>query len=287
MPTLRKPRWLVKPIPAGRHIFEVKELLEDLHLNTVCQSAKCPNLGECFSKGTATFMIMGNICTRDCRFCAVEHGIPEPLAEDEPGRVAEAARRLGLKHVVVTSVTRDDLSDGGARHFVKTIEEVRKIDQNIVIEVLTPDFKGSSANIKVMVEAKPEIFNHNLETISRLYPEVRPEASYRRSLELLRKVKDLDGDIYTKSGLMVGLGEAKDEVLDLMHDLRDVGCNILTIGQYLQPSKDHLEVKEYVHPQIFEEYKREGEKMGFCFVASSPYVRSSYNASDFSDKFIL
>jgi len=191
-----------------------------------------------------------------------------------------------LKHVVVTSVTRDDLSDGGARHFARTIEELRKISQNVVVEVLTPDFKGSSESIKAVVEAGPDIFNHNLETIPRLYPKVRPGAFYKISLELLRRVKVFDGGIYTKSGLMVGLGETMEEVLNVMLDLHGVGCDILTIGQYLQPSKDHLEVKEYVHPKIFEEYKHKGEEMGFSFVASSPYVRSSYNASKFSEKFI-
>ncbi|MBW2039647.1 MAG: lipoyl synthase [Deltaproteobacteria bacterium] len=286
MSILSKPRWLVKKIPTGRRIFEVQELLSDLGLNTVCHFAKCPNIGECFSKGTATFLIMGNICTRNCRFCAIPHGVPEPLADDEPARVAEAARRLRLKHVVVTSVTRDDLSDGGARHFARTIEELRKISQNVVVEVLTPDFKGSSESIKAVVEAGPDIFNHNLETIPRLYPKVRPGAFYKISLELLRRVKVFDGGIYTKSGLMVGLGETMEEVLNVMLDLHGVGCDILTIGQYLQPSKDHLEVKEYVHPKIFEEYKHKGEEMGFSFVASSPYVRSSYNASKFSEKFI-
>jgi len=286
MSKVGKPRWLVKKIPTGGHIFEVQTLLSDLRLNTVCQSAKCPNIGECFSKGTATFMIMGNICTKDCRFCAIQHGLPEPLDHSEPARVAEAARRLGLKHVVVTSVTRDELPDGGAEHFASTIYELRRRMPASIVEVLTPDFKGCVESVKVVVKAKPNIFNHNLETVPRLYPEVRPEASYKRSLELLRKVKDLDSSIYTKSGLMVGLGEMKGEVLELMGDLRDVECDILSIGQYLQPSKEHFEVKEYIRPEIFEEHKRRGEEMGFCFVASSPYVRSSYNASDFSERFI-
>jgi lipoic acid synthetase len=286
MSIVPKPRWLVKKIPTGRRIFEVQELFSALKLNTVCHFAKCPNRGECFSKGTATFLIMGNICTRNCRFCAIPHGTPEPLAEDEPARVAEAARRLQLKHVVVTSVTRDDLPDGGARHFARTIEALRGIRRDIVVEVLTPDFQGSRDSIMTIIEAGPEIFNHNVETIPRLYPKARPEASYEISLELLRRVKAYNGGMYTKSGLMTGLGETREEVMNVMHDLRSVGCDILTIGQYLQPSKDHLQVREYVHPEVFKAYKHRGEELGFRFVASSPYVRSSYNASAFSEGFM-
>jgi len=283
MSILSKPRWLVKKIPTGGRIFEVQKLLSDLELNTVCHFAKCPNRGECFSQGTATFLIMGNICTRNCRFCAIPHGVPEPLAEDEPTRVAEAARRLQLKHVVVTSVTRDDLPDGGAHHFARTIEALRNMRRDIFVEVLTPDFQGSRESIMTIVEARPDIFNHNVETLPRLYPNARPGASYEISLELLRRVKVYDGGMYTKSGLMVGLGETMDEVVSVMLDLRGVGCDILTIGQYLQPSQDHLEVQEYVHPEIFAAYKRKGEEIGYSFVASSPYVRSSYNASIFSE----
>ncbi|MBN1254129.1 MAG: lipoyl synthase [Deltaproteobacteria bacterium] len=276
-----KPRWLVREIPRGRRIFEVQTLLSDLGLNTVCHFAKCPNRGECFSKGTATFLIMGNVCTRNCRFCAISHGVPGPLAEDEPARVAEAARRLHLKHVVVTSVTRDDLPDGGAQHFARTIAALRSIRRDIVVEVLTPDFQGLRESIMTVIEARPNIFNHNVETVPRLYPSARPEASYALSLEVLRGVKKCKGDRYTKSGLMVGLGETRDEVVSVMRDLRGVGCDIVTIGQYLQPSRDHLEVHEYVHPEVFEAYKHMGEEIGFRFVASAPYVRSSYNASAF------
>jgi lipoic acid synthetase len=283
---ISKPRWLVKEIPTGKRIFEVQKLLSDLALNTVCDFAKCPNKGECFSKGTATFLIMGNSCTRDCRFCAVPHGVPGPLAEDEPARVAEASRRLQLKHVVVTSVTRDDLPDGGARHFARTIEALREINRDIVVEVLTPDFRGSRESILTVVEARPDIFNHNVETVPRLYASARPEAGYRISLELLKRAKAYDAGIYTKSGLMVGLGETVNEVVGVMRDLRSVGCDIMTIGQYLQPSQDHLQVWEYVHPGIFEAYKQTGYELGFRFVASAPYVRSSYNASIFSERFM-
>ena len=286
MSIVPKPRWLVKKIPTGGRIFEVQKLLADLELNTVCHFAKCPNRGECFSKGTATFLIMGNICTRNCRFCAIPHGVPQPLADDEPSRVAEAARRLRLKHVVVTSVTRDDLPDGGARHFARTIEALRSIRRDIVVEVLTPDFQGSRDSIMTIIEAGPNIFNHNVETVPRLYPNARPEASYEISLELLRRVKIRNGGMYTKSGLMTGLGETPEEVVGVMHDLRGVGCDIMTIGQYLQPSRDHLPVREYVHPEIFEAYKHTGEELGFRFVASAPYVRSSYNASAFSEGFM-
>jgi lipoic acid synthetase len=286
MALVPKPRWLVKKIPTGGRIFEVEELLADLELNTVCHFAKCPNRGECFSKGTATFLIMGNICTRNCRFCAIAHGTPEPLADDEPARVAEAARRLQLHHVVVTSVTRDDLPDGGARHFARTIEALRSIRRDIVVEVLTPDFQGSRDSIMTIIEAGPDIFNHNVETVPRLYPNARPEASYELSLELLKRVKAFQGGMYTKSGLMTGLGETQEEVVNVMHDLRGAGCDIVTIGQYLQPSRDHLPVREYVHPEIFEAYKHTGEELGFRFVASAPYVRSSYNASAFSEGFM-
>lgn len=213
-------------------------------------------------------------------------GIPEPLDQDEPRRLAEGARRLGLKHVVVTSVTRDDLPDGGAEHFVRTIEEIHKALPESVIEVLTPDFKGVVESIEAIVKAKPDIFNHNVETIPRLYPKVRPKASYKRSLEVLGKVKELDANIFTKSGLMLGLGESKDEVLAVMEDLRKVGCAILTIGQYMQPSEEHLPVEEFIHPQVFEEYGKKGEEMGFLYVASAPLVRSSFHAADFSQRFM-
>jgi lipoic acid synthetase len=253
-----------------------------LKLNTVCESALCPNLGECFARRTATFMILGKVCTRNCRFCAVEGGQPELLDPEEPRRVAEAATRLGLKHVVVTSVTRDDLPDGGAGQFAATIQALREKLPYAIIEVLTPDFQGERKAIASVVEAQPHIFNHNVETVPRLYPRVRPEADYRRSLEVLRTVKELAPSIYTKSGLMVGLGETREEVEQVMADLREINCDILTIGQYLRPSPQHLEVKEFIPPEVFDYYAEAGRKMGFLYVASAPFVRSSYNAAEFS-----
>jgi len=259
-----------------------RRLLEELKLNTVCQSALCPNLGECFSRRTATFMILGNTCTRNCRFCAVQSGQPQPPDPDEPRRVALAAARLGLKHVVVTSVTRDDLPDGGAGQFAATIKSIREYLPGAVIEVLTPDFQGKKEALVKVLEAGPHIFNHNIETVPRLYPEVRPGANYQRSLEILKQVKEMAPGIYTKSGLMVGLGETKEEVEQVMADLRKVNCDILTIGQYLRPSPQHLEVKEYVRPEVFDYYGARGREMGFLYVAAAPFVRSSYNAAEFS-----
>ncbi|MBE3573062.1 MAG: lipoyl synthase [Moorella humiferrea] len=280
----RLPPWLHKQLPSSGNIEATRRLLADLNLNTVCQSALCPNQGECFARRTATFMIMGNTCTRNCRFCAVEHGRPEALDQDEPIRVAEAARRLGLKHVVVTSVTRDDLPDGGAGHFAATISALRAALPQAYIEVLTPDFRGDEKALTTIAFAKPDIFNHNVETVPRLYPEVRPQADYRRSLMVLKKIKDYDPTIYTKSGLMVGLGETADEVLQVMADLRAVGCDILTIGQYLRPSPRHLEIKEFITPETFAWYAEKGREMGFLYVASAPFVRSSYHAAEFSEQ---
>lgn len=278
----RLPPWLHKRIPASGSLEATRRLLEELKLNTVCESALCPNLGECFARRTATFMILGRVCTRNCRFCAVEGGRPEPPDPDEPRRVAQAAARLGLKHVVVTSVTRDDLPDGGAGQFAATIRAVREELPGAVIEVLTPDFKGDRQSLVRVVEAQPHIFNHNVETVPRLYPQVRPEADYRRSLEVLRLVKELSPDVYTKSGLMVGLGETREEVEEVMADLRQVSCDILTVGQYLRPSPRHLEVREFVRPEVFDYYAEVGRKMGFLYIASAPLVRSSYNAAEFS-----
>jgi len=278
------PPWLHKRLPASGDVTATRQLLADLHLHTVCQSARCPNQGECFASRTATFMILGNTCTRNCRFCAVEHGRPEPLDGDEPRRVAEAARRLGLKHVVVTSVTRDDLPDGGAGHFAATITALRQALPEARIEVLTPDFHNNEAALATVAVAHPDIFNHNIETIPRLYPAVRPQADYRRSLKVLQRMKELDASIYTKSGLMVGLGESREEVLAVMADLRAVACDILTIGQYLRPSTGHLEVKEYVAPATFAWYAEKGREMGFLHVAAAPFVRSSYHAAEFGEK---
>jgi lipoic acid synthetase len=274
------PEWLKKRLPTQDKWMQVEDVLEDLNLNTVCQSAECPNQGECFANNTATFMIMGRNCSRNCRFCAVTSAKPEKLDPLEPQHVAEAVKRLGLKYVVITSVTRDDLEDGGVSHFIKTVEEIKKISDDIKIELLTPDFKGEVDILKMLAEANFEVFNHNVETIPRLYSSVRPEAEYQQSLFVLKKMKDLNDQIYTKSGIMVGLGEKKEEVIEVMHDLRDKDVDILTIGQYLQPSSMHLKVKEFITPELFAEYKNIGESLGFRSVVSEPFARSSYHAAE-------
>ncbi len=269
-----------------KQIYKVRNLLRRLDLNTVCEGARCPNIWECFTESTATFMILGNTCTRNCRFCIVAKGSPLLVDEKEPKRLARAVKKLGLKHVVITSVTRDDLADGGASQFFQTIVEVRSINPDVVIELLIPDFEGRKRAIKQVLEARPDIIGHNLETVPSLYGEVRPKASYERSLELLKLVKILQPDIYTKSGLMLGLGEEEQEILGVMEDLRGIDCDILTLGQYLQPSRSHLEIRRFIPPSKFEEYKRVAEKMGFLFVAAGPFVRSSYKAGEFSSRFI-
>lgn len=275
----KRPDWLIKRISNVEKIEETINILSSLSLNTVCEGAQCPNIGECYANGTATFMILGSECTRQCRFCVVSKGKPQHLNPDEPGNIGKASRTLGLKHVVVTSVTRDDLPDGGAEHFAKTVHEIRKHNPKATIELLIPDLQGNWDALKTIVEAKPDIINHNLETVPELYYQVRPEADYKRSLELLKKVKELDSEIHTKSGIMVGLGEMEIEIYDLMNDLRQVDCDVLTIGQYLQPTKDHLEVQKYVMPLKFELYRTIAVKKGFKYVASGSFVRSSYNAS--------
>lgn len=282
----RIPEWLTIRLPRRGQIDDVTNLMRSQNLVTVCEEARCPNLSECWSKKTATFMILGDTCTRSCRFCAVKTGKGGALDADEPRRVAESARALGLKHTVVTSVNRDELADGGAQHFAETIDWLRRLLPGTIIEVLTPDFLGNKRNIQIVVAAKPHIYNHNIETVPRLYRRVRPQARYPRSLQLLQYVKQADPQIYTKSGLMVGLGETKDEVVALLEDLRAHEVDAVTIGQYLRPSKRHLPVEEYVHPDVFAEYKAIGEAMGFLFVASGPFIRSSYNAKEFSDKFL-
>jgi len=251
--------------------------MRSLSLNTVCESAHCPNRGQCFKSGTATFMILGNVCTRNCRFCAVEKGTPCAPDPGEPRRVAEAAKRLGLKHAVVTSVTRDDLPDGGAEQFVKTIAEIKRLLPGTTVEVLIPDFRGNAGSVDMVIAASPDIINHNLETVRQLYKEVRPGADYERSLWLLERVKK--SGILTKTGIMVGLGETKEQVLSLFRDIASFGCDIVTVGQYLAPSRDHLPVKEYVTPEKFEEYAKAALKEGIRYAASAPLVRSSYNAA--------
>jgi lipoic acid synthetase len=255
-------------------------MLDELSLHTVCQSAKCPNRGECFSAGTATFLIMGDACTRGCRFCAVESRLPLPLDPDEPRRVGEAVAKLGLRHVVITTVTRDDLPDGGAAHFVRVIERVRAVAPGAAIEVLTSDFRGRLVDVDTVASARPEVFNHNLETVPRLYPAVRPGADYRRSLAVLARVRETQPDLPTKSGMMLGLGESPDEVVAVMADLLDHGVTMLTLGQYLRPSSAHLPVAEFVMPDVFAHLAREAYDRGFSAVASAPFVRSSYHAGE-------
>jgi lipoic acid synthetase len=278
MEPLRKPPWLKKRIPPFQDLQKVKSILDGAELHTVCEEARCPNLGECFCGGTATFLILGRICTRNCGFCAVEHGISAPADDTEPEKVAHAVRKMGLQYVVITSVTRDDLFDGGASLFAKTIQAIRASNPKIKVELLIPDFQGDLTSLKVVLKECPDVLNHNVETISRLYPEVRPQADYKRSLDLLKKSKELHPHISTKSGFMLGLGETENEVLELLRDLRETGCDFLTIGQYLQPRKDRLSVVRYVSPDEFEEYKRIGEEMGFRAIASGPFVRSSFHA---------
>ena len=278
----RLPPWLKKRLPAGGAGAAVAGLLEELHLVTVCTGARCPNRAECYGRGTATFLILGDRCTRACRFCAIPSGAPLPPRDDEPEAVAEACARMGLRYVVVTSVTRDDLSDGGAEHVARTIRAVRARLGEAKVEVLTPDFKGLTSCVDTVVDARPDVFNHNVETVPRLYPRVRPQASYPRSLEVLAHAKGRAAragiKMATKSGLMVGLGETADEVRQVMRDLRGAGCDILTIGQYLCPSSAHLPVARFVEPGQFATWQQEAKAMGFGAVAAGPFVRSSYQA---------
>lgn len=279
----RLPAWLRMPLPTTDTFGHTRGLLDELQLHTVCESAKCPNLWECWDKGTATFMIAGDRCTRACSFCAVTTAKPFGLEADEPRRVAEAVHRMKLKHIVITAVARDDLNDGGAEHFRRTIESIQKLNPGIIIEVLVPDFNGNDSAIDTVLTASPHIFNHNLETVRRLTPSVRHRATYDRSLSVLAKVKARGGGkIYTKSGMMLGLGEMESEVLTSMEDLRHNGCDLLTLGQYLPPSAKHLPLVEFISPQQFMVYARAAQAMGFIHVASGPLVRSSYHADNFS-----
>jgi lipoic acid synthetase len=285
----RLPEWLRIKLPTSDSFAQTRNLLGELKLHTVCESAKCPNHWECWEKGTATFMIAGDRCTRACGFCAVATAKPLPLEADEPLRVAEATRRMKLRHVVITAVARDDIADGGAEHFRQTIEKVRELNPKTVIEVLVPDFQDSDASIDAVLAANPNIFNHNLETVRRLTPDVRHRATYDRSLSVLRKAKQIQNSklktqnsFFTKSGMMLGLGERDEEVLAALADLRAAGCDILTLGQYLQPSVKLLPVKEFVSPEKFAFFKRQAEALGFIHVASGPMVRSSYHADEFN-----
>jgi len=282
-PRQRLPEWLRIRLPTTDAFAHTRALLDELKLHTVCQSARCPNHWECWEKGTATFMIAGDRCTRACGFCAVDTAKPFPLEIDEPARVAEAVRRMALKHVVITAVARDDLPDGGADHFRRTIEATRSLQPWIVIEVLTPDFNDRDAAINTVLAARPNIFNHNLETVRRLTPVVRSRATYDRSLSVLCKAKARGlAQLFTKSGLMLGLGETEEELFSALSDLRRAGCDILTLGQYLQPTLRHLPVVEYVSPPRFQEYGERARAMGFVHVSSGPLVRSSYHADEFT-----
>ena len=276
----QKPRWLKKRLPTGPEYEQVKQLIGQDRLHTVCQEAKCPNIWECFSQQTATFLIMGSRCTRNCQFCSVAQGPFEPPDPAEPVRVAEAARQMGLSYVVITSVTRDDLSDGGAVFFADTIEAVHRRMPSAKVEVLIPDFQGNAQALQTVLNARPDILNHNIETVPRLYPIVRPQARYRRSLQLLARVQKYAPEIPTKSGLMLGLGESFKEIRATLKDLIEAGCRILTLGQYLQPSKAHLPVKRFVSPDEFDNWKHTALEMGFSEVASGPFVRSSYHARE-------
>jgi lipoic acid synthetase len=278
-PARRLPSWLKRKLPLGNGHFFTQELLRELRLETVCENARCPNRPECYARRTATFMILGNICTRPCGFCSVPKGQPDDLEDDEPARVAEAALRLGLRHVVITSVTRDDLPDGGADHFRRCILAVRE-RTGAVVEVLTPDFLGDLSAVDRVLEAAPEVFNHNMETVPRLYKKVRGRASYQRSLDVLAHVKQCSPATVTKSGLMLGLGETTEELFDVLGDLRAAGCDTLTLGQYLAPTLKHIPVARYVTPAEFDEFAARARTLGFVKVAAGPFVRSSYHADE-------
>lgn len=282
--TQRLPEWLTIRLPRPDTIQEVQGMMRQKNLHTVCESARCPNLPECWSKKTATFMILGDTCTRSCGFCAIKVGKGEELDPFEPANVAKVTKDLGLKHVVVTSVARDDLKDEGAEQFARTIRALHNMNPEVIVEILTPDFKAKPDLIKIVVDAGPEIYNHNIETIERLHTVVRPQAKYARTMRVLELVKEMDSKVYTKSGLMLGLGETRDEVVKTLKDLRAVGVDAVTIGQYLRPTMKHLPVAEFIHPNEFKEYEKIGEDLGFAFVASGPFIRSSYNAIEFSKK---
>lgn len=274
----RKPEWMRVRLSSTAHLNKVNSLLKSYNLNTVCEAANCPNRLECFSSKTATFMILGNECTRHCKFCNVTSNPPEAVSFEEPINIAKAIKELGLKHAVITSVTRDDLFDEGANHFFETVTAIKKLNPSISVEVLTPDFNGKKDLIKIVVDANPDVYNHNIETVRSLYATVRPEADYDQSLDVIRMIKEINPNMTTKSGIMLGLGETKDEVIQTLTDLRHVGCDIVTIGQYMQPSEKHIKMVDYIHPDVFKEYEELSYQLGFHAVASSPLVRSSYKA---------
>lgn len=280
MAVTKKPPWIKVKGPSEKCLSDMKSMLDSLNLHTVCESAICPNVGTCFAKGTATFMILGNNCTRNCGFCSVKHGTPLPVDPEEPLHVAQAANMLNLKHVVITSVTRDDLPDGGAKQFAETIHQINQLLPDASTDVLIPEVRGLKENLKIVIDAKPTILAHNLETVPRLYKTARQYSNYETSLKILGWAKEIDPTIYTKSGLMLGLGETREEVLKTMEVLRRVTCDFLTIGQYLRPTPENIEVVEYIHPDIFTQYKEEGKRMGFRYIASAPFVRSSFHAEE-------
>ncbi len=275
---IQKPKWLKVQVRDNTNFPEIEGMIEELSLNTVCREAACPNRIECYSRRTATFMILGRKCTRNCSFCNVEKNIPEAVDDNEPANVAKAINKLNLKHVVITSVTRDDLDDGGSTHFANVIRKVREENSNVKIEVLIPDFLGKKYALQNIADAKPDIIGHNIETVARIFPIIRSLADYDRSMTLLKESKNIDNSIFTKSAIMLGLGETEVEVLKVFEDLRNVDCDFLSIGQYLAPSKEHYPVQEYVHPDAFDYYKEVAQGMGFKYVASGPFVRSSYQA---------
>ncbi len=274
------PRHLKKQLKLGFSNIELKHILQSNKLHTICEEAKCPNIYECFNQGTATFLILGDICTRNCAFCSIKKGTPEQIDPSEPDRLISAIIASNIKHIVITSVTRDDLEDGGTSVFVECVKKIKENFNDKTIEILIPDFKGNNYSIKLLVDANPDIINHNLETVQRLYPQIRPEADYNRSIHLLKNIKKFDQSMITKSGIMIGLGETEDEVIELFKDLREVDCDIITIGQYLAPSKNHFPVKQYISKEQFKEYEKIAYELGFKYAASDVFVRSSYMAGE-------
>lgn len=276
----RHPDWLKVKIGSGPNFTKMKSLLRNAKLHTICEEAKCPNIAECFNRGTAVFLILGDTCTRNCRYCNVNHGIPEPVNQNEPREIAQSVKTLGLSYVVITSVTRDDIEDGGALAFFQTIKEIKKTNPNCKVEALIPDFKGDELSLKTVLESEPDVLNHNIEVVEELFPKIRPEGNYQISLKLLKNIKKYAPSIKSKSGFMVGLGETKEQLISTMKDLRSSEVEILTIGQYLQPSKRHAEIRKYYTPKEFDEFKKIGLKLGFINVVSGPLVRSSYHAEE-------
>ena len=277
------PEWFTRRAPDPGVFSDMMKLIDGFHLHTICDSAVCPNQGECYSRRTATFLILGNTCTRNCTFCAVKKGVPLPVDENEPGHLKEAVVSMGLRHVVITSVTRDDLADGGAAHFAAVVDTLKQLNE-VTVEVLVPDFQGNRNALELLLRSCPDVFNHNVETVPRLYPAVRPLANFMRSVELLRCAKEINPHIITKSGIMVGLGETEEELREAMLALRKAGCDLLTVGQYLQPSAQHFPVVRYITPEEFDEYAQIGKEFGFVDVAAAPLVRSSYQAALLLDK---